>query len=156
MPDSHFDESDALAARILAGEERAYLDFQLAYRRLFLSLFFSLRIPAFSAEDLTASLITDVLTQKIRSWRAGSGRFHAWVLAVARNAGLQWLRKRENTQTVPLGDFDAPDQLDILRDYGREAAVHDALAKLSPSDRAVIELREFDQDRPYAEVAARL
>src|SRR5215469_595247 len=110
MGESSTGESDALAGRILAGEEQAYLDFQLAYRRLFLSLFFSLRIPGVAAEDLTATLITDVLTQKIRSWKPELGSFHGWVLAVARNAGLQWLRKAENTRTIPLGDFEVEDR----------------------------------------------
>ena len=157
MPDPIFDESNSLAGRILAGDESAYLDFQATYRRLFLSFFLSLRIPAHEAEDLTVTVITDVLCDKIKTWKPGLGDFHAWVQRVARNFGLQWLRDQKKIRTIAIDpQLDLPARPNEAPNPDREAAVHDALAKLSVSDRVVIESREFDQDTPYARVAETL
>lgn len=150
------EESERLARRLLAGEEQAFLDFQRIYRRLFLSQFLALRIPMFEAEDLAISCLTDILCQKLSKWHAEGGNFDAWVLTIARNTAYQWLREKKRLDVTPLADMELPNRDEDVPDAARAAAVHDALERLSPSDRMIIELREFEGDQGYAEIAVAL
>jgi RNA polymerase sigma factor (sigma-70 family) len=154
MPENHSEEAARMASRVLAGEKQAYVDFQRAYRRLFLSLLLSLDIPPFEAEDLTESAITDILCDKLAKWNPEGGNFDGWVMTIVRNIGLEWLRERSKAPTMAFSEgFDRAAKPTEKPDPNRAAAVHEAMAKLSSVDRMIIELREFEDDRPYAEIA---
>lgn len=150
-------EAARLAFRLLTVEQQAYLDFQRIYRRLFLAIFRSLNIPPFVAEDLAQSAITDICL-KVSKWNPNRGNFDGWVRTVARNIGLEWLREQAEAEMVPLlENFDRAENWHHSIDPQREEAVHDALAKLSPSDRILIELREFElEDQSYLQISETL
>ena len=151
---SEKDEAIALVRRIRNGEEQAYLDFQRGYRRPFLAVLLGLGIPPFEAEDLTESAITDIIVEKLQNWNSDLGSFDAWVSIVVRNRGLEWLRKTAKTRVVPLlENFLAPAKAEDVFDPARASAVHEAMLQLSVSDRIVLEMREFEDNRPYSEIA---
>ena len=94
----------------------------------------------------------------LRAWRSrhtlrDPGAERSWLLAIVANAARSERRRRV---PLPIGDALAPAAVrDPFADLDLAAALREALAALSPEQRAVVVLRVY-LDRSVAETAAAL
>lgn len=144
---------ERLAERMAGLEDRAYDEFAGLFGRYLGSYFRKHGLAASQAEDLTADCITDVALNVSRYRRIEGGGFKAWVFAIAKHALADWWRV--NKPIVPLTeDVPSRDPEDQARPNAQVvSAVREAAAKLSDTDRSVIELRDFGEERSYREIA---
>ena len=135
-------EDAACLARVAAGDRRA---FEALYRRYYERLFrFALRVTG------RIALVEDVVNETLLVvWRkAGGFRAEAsvstWIFGIAYRKSLKAVaregRRTETLDQVPSSELAAPDTVD--RD-GVQAAIRDAVARLPPEHRAVIDLTFF-------------
>ena len=110
------------------------------------------------AEDVAQEAFIKVY-RNLHAFR-GEARFSTWVLSIARNEGLGWLRKRASRPEEPLepvldesrGDF-TPALLTDWREIPPEAlerkelreCLGNAILQLPPIYREVVQLRDIDE-----------
>ncbi len=105
-------------------------------------------------EDLVQEVFTRIL--KYRATYRGEDRFTVWMYKIARNAHIDFLRRRKDT--VPLEDqFEEARASDLVPqdriEKQQEAAlISRALKKLSPKKQEIILLSRF-QNLKYREIA---
>jgi RNA polymerase sigma-70 factor (ECF subfamily) len=105
----------------------------------------------YDAEDVTQNVFAKLLSA-IATYEEREVPFSAWILRIARNAALDWLRQR---RTVPYEDVRGPD---ARYDDSRERSVVslcEALGTLSDEQRHVVLLRHMVGLSP-GEIALRL
>jgi len=146
--------AEDLVRRLLLPEEQAYLDFAQLYGGRFYRYFLSHGIPSVDARDLAADCVTDIPLRAHKYKVQKDGSFHAWVMALMRNAAADWWRRNGNKRSDPLPE-DLPGQAGVRRSEDRSmiAAVHEALEQLSVEDHIVVELRYLGEERTFAEIA---
>jgi RNA polymerase sigma-70 factor (ECF subfamily) len=145
-------------ARILGGEPQLFHDLIRPLERpVFVTLFMLLRNES-DAEDAAQEAFVKVY-RYLHTFR-GDSRFSTWVLSIARNEGLAWLRKRATRPEEPLepvldensGDF-TPALLTDWREVPLEAlerkelrqCLGQAILKLPPIYREVVQLRDVEE-----------
>jgi len=145
-------------ARVVAGESQAFHELiRPVERAVYVMLFMLLRSEA-DAEDATQEAFIKVY-RNLHTFR-GDSRFSTWVLSIARNEGLAWLRKRSTRPEEPLepvleeasGDF-TPALLTDWREIPVEALERKelgqfllkAILKLPPIYRSVVQLRDVEE-----------
>ncbi len=105
------------------------------------------------AEDLTQ----ECYIRALRNWEAfdGAGSRQAWLFAIARNAQVDWFRKRTRESRVLRSCVD--DRAEAASESAGDdhEAVWRSIARLSADQREVIHLR-FAVGLSYAEIAAML
>jgi RNA polymerase sigma-70 factor (ECF subfamily) len=100
----------------------------------------------------------------LRIWRRAElfdparGAFTAWLFRAAANLAFNRLALKSSSETelsaqlvLPPADVESP--AEGASDLERARLLHDALATLSPRDRAILTLRHIEE-RPVAEIAA--
>jgi RNA polymerase sigma-70 factor, ECF subfamily len=145
-------------ARILGGEPQLFHDLIRPLERpVFVTLFMLLRNES-DAEDAAQEAFVKVY-RYLHTFR-GDSRFSTWVLSIARNEGLAWLRKRATRPEEPLepvlaensGDF-TPALLTDWREVPLETlerkelrqCLGQAILKLPPIYREVVQLRDVEE-----------
>jgi len=145
-------------ARILAGETQLFHELiKPVERAVFVMLFMLLRNET-DAEDAAQEAFIKIY-RNLKNFR-GEAKFSTWVLTIARNEGLGWLRKRSSRPEEPLepvldeshGDF-TPALLTDWREVPPEAlerkelrdCLHHAVLSLPPIYREVVQLRDIDE-----------
>ena len=103
------------------------------------------------AEDITQNVFAKLMNA-IRSYEPRSVPFSAWILRVARNAALDYLRAR---RVVPCEEVRTSDEGQEDEDFERVQSLRAALEVLPPDQREVLVLRHIAGLAP-AEIADRL
>ncbi len=107
------------------------------------------------AEDLTQKVFLQAW-RALPRYRQTEVPFSGWLLAIAHNVAVSFLRTRKPTEP-PLEDWSAlrgPSDLDGAAErFDSQARIREAIRQLSPDQQAVVTLR-FLEDLEYAEVAA--
>jgi RNA polymerase sigma-70 factor (ECF subfamily) len=145
-------------ARVLAGDTQLFHELiRPVERAVFVMLFMLLRNET-DAEDAAQEAFIKIY-RNLHSFR-GEAKFSTWVLSIARNEGLGWLRKRSSRPEEPLepvlddssGDF-TPALLTDWREVPLEAlerkelreCLSRAIVNLPPIYREVVQLRDIDE-----------
>jgi len=154
------EEIAVLIARIAAGEKQLFHELiRPVERAVFVMMFMLLRSEA-DAEDAAQECFIKVY-RNLQSFR-GDAKFSTWVLSIARNEGLAWLRKRASRPEEPLdpivdegadrGDY-TPALLTDWREVPLEAlerkelgqSIQRAITSLPPIYQDVVQLRDVEQ-----------
>ncbi|MGO4884953.1 MAG: sigma-70 family RNA polymerase sigma factor [Bryobacteraceae bacterium] len=145
-----FGESDAdLVRRLQRRDPRAMAELYDRYGRLAYALILRVVRDGAIAEDLVQETFLRVWN-RVQGFDAGRGGLGAWLLAVARNRAIDYLRssagRMRNTLELPETDYPAlfADMEKDLLNSDRVRRVRVALEKLSENQRAVIELAYFE------------
>jgi RNA polymerase sigma-70 factor (ECF subfamily) len=159
----------ALIARILAGEKHLFHDLIRPVERAVYVMLFMLLRNEVDAEDAAQETFIKIY-RNLHNFR-GDSKFSTWVVSIARNEGLGWLRKRASHPEEPLdpilnhdgetnsGDF-TPALLTDWREIPLETLERKELGQylcravlnLPPIYREVVQLRDMD-DLDIAETA---
>ena len=147
--------------RFLELEPQAFQDFARAFSAAFRRHFLDRGLEPFEAEDQAVCLVTDIPLKVIAGHyqEREDGSFRAWVFALMRNAANNWWRKRtRRVDVVPLRDdaADPKEGLDEGEDIDVVLAVRDAVEALPEQARQIVQLRDLEEERGYAEIAAQL
>jgi RNA polymerase sigma factor (sigma-70 family) len=163
---------EQLARRLKEMEDSAYADFAAHFGPRFRRYFRACGLGTTDSEDLASSCITDIelkvnrysspqdtllvnattLAHRDRKRRTG---FEAWVFAVAHNFLVDWLRRQpKQGSTIELPDdlampprsLDVPDGEAIL-------ALREAVLRLLPVDRQILEYRSLNPPQPFSLIA---
>jgi RNA polymerase sigma-70 factor, ECF subfamily len=152
------DASLAMIARILGGDSQLFHELiRPLERAVYVTLFMLLRNES-DAEDAAQEAFIKAY-RNLHSFR-GEARFSTWVLSIARNEGLAWLRKRSTRPEEPLepvldetaGDY-TPALLTDWREVPLEALERDqlgvclrrAVLGLPAIYRQVVQLRDIEE-----------
>ena len=142
--------------RVKAGEvDRMGLLFERYHRKLFGFLYHMLGC-ADASEDLVQNVFYRML--KYRHTYTGEGEFRTWMYHLARNVLADHLRKNRHaahhTDVADLAEKigGGPRADEQLQQEQEVAALHRALARLSPENREVLVLSRF-QELKYEEIA---
>jgi RNA polymerase sigma-70 factor (ECF subfamily) len=150
--------SEALTRRVVSGDEDALLTLYQRHSRAVYSIaIYIVKDPAVAEELLQDVFMT--LWQKAYSFNPERGRLETWLLQIARNHAIDWLRqqRRRIRDAVSLED-DA--QHESIADpqpspAERFSELTGLLKALPTAQRQVIELAYF-QGFTHTEIAARL
>jgi RNA polymerase sigma factor (sigma-70 family) len=149
-----------LAARMLAAEDPAFIEFADYFGPRFRSLFISRGLSPADAEDLAVSCVTDTAL-KIDKFKAkDGGNFEGWVFTVARHYVADW-RRRMKLATAVIDESVAAAK---PASHGQEnepneevvAAVREALTQLPEDDVTLIKYRNLGAEHTFAELARRV
>lgn len=156
-----FGESDAdLVRRLQRRDPRAMADLYDRYGRLVYALIVRVVRDGGIAEDLVQETFLRVWN-RVQGFDAERGGLGAWLLAVARNRAIDYLRsaagRMRNAVELPETEHPAlfADMEKELLNSDRVRRVRVALEKLSQNHRAVIELAYFE-GLSQAEMAERM
>lgn len=105
------------------------------------------------------SEVTLRVWEKIGQFNAQRGSWHAWLTAIARNTALNYTRKApcsDSVEEIPENTpSPEPTPEEALLRQERQAALRDALGKLSTKDRALF-YRKYYYRQPTAQIASEL
>jgi RNA polymerase sigma-70 factor (ECF subfamily) len=154
-------EGDAeLVKRLQRRDPRAMAELYDRYGRLVYALILRVVRDNGIAEDLVQETFLRVWN-RIQGFEAEKGALGPWLLAVARNRAIDYLRSAGGRmrRAVELDETEHPalftDLEKQILNSDRVRRVKDALAKLSASQRAVIELAYFE-GMSQTEIAERM
>jgi RNA polymerase sigma-70 factor (ECF subfamily) len=156
-----FGEDDAdLALRLQKRDPRALADLYDRYGRLVYALIVRVVRDGGIAEDLVQETFLRVWN-RVQGFDAGKGGLGPWLLAVARNRAIDYLRSAAGRMrnVSESQDTEHPalfaDMEKELFNSDRVRRVKSALEKLAPNQRTVIELAYFE-GLSQAEMAERM
>jgi RNA polymerase sigma-70 factor (ECF subfamily) len=144
------DNSTELAERLKRRDPQAMADLYDRYGRVAHSLILRIVHDAEIAEDLVQETFLRVWT-RVQAFDSERGALGPWLLAVARNRAIDYIRSadgrmaRSSYELVEIENpalFTNPEK-DLLAS-DRLRRIREALAKLNPNQRAVIELAYFE------------
>ena len=144
------DNSTELAERLKRRDPQAMADLYDRYGRVAHSLILRIVHDAEIAEDLVQETFLRVWT-RVQAFDSERGALGPWLLAVARNRAIDYIRSadgrmaRSSYELVEIENpalFTNPEK-DLLAS-DRLRRIRQALAKLNPNQRAVIELAYFE------------
>lgn len=156
-----FRDDRELVRRLKAREAQAMADLYDRYGRLAYSVILRIVRDAGVAEDLMQEAFLRIWT-RIAAFDDNKGALGPWVVAVARNRAIDYLRSVEgrlSRSSVEMDKLDRPgaftdlDQQIVTADHMRR--LQGAFAKLTANQREVIELAYF-QGLSQSEMAERL
>src|SRR5579863_10292631 len=143
------DEAD-LARRLKAREPRAMEDLYDRYGRLAYSLIYRVVRNAAAAEDLVQETFLRVWN-RVHSFDQQRGALGPWVLTVARNRAIDYLRSidgKMSAGSLELDRLENPALFSAFDDSAlsidRARRLKSAFEKLNPNQRMVIELAYFE------------
>src|SRR6202049_4035157 len=142
------DDTD-LVVRLQRRDPQALADLYDQYGRLAYSLILRVVRDTGVAEDLVQETFLRVWN-RVQGFDADKGSIGPWLLAVARNRAIDYLRSTTGRARNSL-ELDATDHPALYSDMEKDLLVSDkarrikaAMLKLSPNQREVIELAYFE------------
>jgi len=143
------DETD-LIRRLQSRDPQAVPELYDRYGRLTYSLILRIVRNAAAAEDLVQETFLRVWN-RVHSFDAEKGALGAWVLAVARNRAIDYLRSVEGRTAQSPFDMEKMEQAAAFTDFekgilnlDRVKLLREAFAKLSANQRMVLELAYYE------------
>jgi RNA polymerase sigma-70 factor (ECF subfamily) len=154
-----FDEEVSLIERLQNRDPAALADLYDRYGRLTYSLIVRIVRDVGVAEDLTQETFLRVWIS-VGRFDAERGSLRPWLLTVARNRAIDYLRTADGRCNRDLPSLDLVEDSKLLADLERSIAtsagnLRGALAKLSNNQRRVIDLAYFE-GYSQTEMAAKL
>ena len=144
------DSEGELLERIRAGDEEAFLLVYERHRRPLFRFAYRMLASVPLAEDVVHECFLVMLTHPLR-FDPARGSLRTFLCAVTRNLSFKQLRKRghETLTDEPLesegtAPSEAPEPLRRLLEGERSVAVQEAVASLSPLQREVLILFEYE------------
>ena len=154
------DDAD-LVRRLKAHEPKAMNDLYDRYGRLTYSLIFRIVRNPSTAEDLVQEAFLRVWN-RVQSFDAERGALGAWVLTVARNRAIDYLRSTDGRMQAGAMELDQLERPGLFAKLDSTALAIDrvrrlksAFEKLTPPQRQVIELAYYE-GMSQTEMAERL
>jgi RNA polymerase sigma-70 factor (ECF subfamily) len=154
-------EDSTLVRRLKAHEPKAMNDLYDRYGRVAYSLIYRIVRNSSTAEDLVQETFLRVWN-RVQSFDAERGALGAWVLTVARNRAIDYLRSvdgRMEASAIELDHLERPGlfaKLDATAlAIDRVRRLKSAFEKLTPAQRQVIELAYYE-GMSQTEMAERL
>jgi RNA polymerase sigma-70 factor (ECF subfamily) len=154
-------EDPSLVRRLKAHEPKAMNDLYDRYGRVAYSLIYRIVRNSSTAEDLVQETFLRVWN-RVQSFDAERGALGAWVLTVARNRAIDYLRSvdgRMEASAIQLDQLERPGlfaKLDATAlAIDRVRRLKSAFEKLTPAQRQVIELAYYE-GMSQTEMAERL
>jgi RNA polymerase sigma factor (sigma-70 family) len=150
----------ALVKRCLSGEEEAWSLLIDKYKALIYSIPVKYGLPPQEAADVFQGTCMELLTRlgDLREPRA----LPRWLIQVAHHKCYHWKRQQERLVSRD-GDADLPEPEvppaaeDLVRQTEEEQLLREALARIAPRCRRLVEMLFFESpSRPYSEVASEL
>jgi len=143
------DDAD-LARRLKAREPHAMSDLYDRYGRIAFSLIYRIVRNTAAAEDLVQETFLRVWN-RAQSFDPQRGSLGPWVLTVARNRAIDYLRSIDGRMSAGSLDLDRLENPALFSDFedsalslDRTRRLKSAFEKLSPNQRMVIELAYFE------------
>jgi RNA polymerase sigma factor (sigma-70 family) len=143
--------SENLAQRMVALEEEAFQEFSDVFASRFRAFFLHKGLQTADAEDLAVSCVSDIAMKVDKYKPIPSAKFEHWVFALARHALVDWWRAQgKRKDTVPLVEEVSIETTtsSVEGDIEVILAVREALAQLSESDQAIINMRGAGAEAP--------
>lgn len=145
-----FKEDPDLARRLKARDPQAMSELYDSYGRLVYSLIYRVVRNAAAAEDLVQETFLRVWN-RVQSFDQQRGALGPWILTVARNRAIDYLRSIDGRMSASALELDRLENPTLFSDFGDSALSIDrtrrlktAFEKLSPNQRMVIELAYFE------------
>lgn len=139
-----------LAARLQRRDPQAMADLYDRYSRLAYSLIFRIVKDAAVAEDLVQESFLRVWN-RVQGFDPERGALGPWVLAVARNRAIDYLRSVDGRMAQSAVELEANEHPSMFTDLEREVLNRDrarhlqhAFERLNPHQRLVIELAYYE------------
>jgi RNA polymerase sigma-70 factor (ECF subfamily) len=156
------DRSEAeLVEKLRSSDPEGLADAYDRYGRVTYSLFVRITRDQSVAEDLVQELFLRLWNRR-REFDATRGALGAWLLSIARNMAIDYVRSAQTRFQSKLRPIEQTDALRFSYKPSEPAnaidsakAVHEALAELKPNQRKVLELAYFE-GYSQTEIAARL
>lgn len=156
IPLSQLDEADCIA-RAQRGEVAAFSELVARHQERIYRFLLRLTRSQEDARELAQETFLSAY-EALPRWRP-QARLSTWLLHIARNQALDWLRRARRVDFVALDEALA-DQLPsntptpeaALQARQRIAALEGALARLSLEHREILLLRDIE-DMPYEDIA---
>jgi len=133
-----FKEETELARRLKAREPEAMAELYDRYGRLTYSIIYRVVRNTAVAEDLVQETFLRVWN-RVHSFDQQRGALGPWVLAVARNRAIDYLRSIDGRMSAGALELDRMENPALFSGFEDSA-----LSKLTPSQRTVIELAYFE------------
>jgi RNA polymerase sigma factor (sigma-70 family) len=146
---------EALLDNAMAGVESAWKEIVARYSPLVFSVCHRCGVDGFDAEDVVGNVWLRLIANlaKIREPKA----LPKWLMTTARRECVVLLRDKGRQIPKEAIDQTAPGTAEVfLLDAERSDAVRRALAELSESDRALLELLFSDPPTPYVAISVHL
>lgn len=145
-----FKDDRELAKRLKGRDPHAMSDLYDRYGRLTYSVIYRMvRNPA-SAEDLVQETFLRIWT-RVQSFDQERGALGPWILTVARNRAIDYLRSIDGRMSAGSLEIDRVEHPKLFTDFENSALTIDrarsirvAFKKLNPNQRMVIELAYFE------------
>jgi RNA polymerase sigma-70 factor (ECF subfamily) len=154
-------EDPSLVRRLKAHEPKAMNDLYDRYGRVAYSVIYRIVRNSSTAEDLVQETFLRIWN-RVQSFDAERGALGAWVLTVARNRAIDYLRSvdgRMEASAIELDHLERPGQFAKLDATAlaidRMRRLKSAFEKLTPAQRQVIELAYYE-GMSQTEMAERL
>ena len=154
MTDSRFDSCILL---IRQGDKSGLKEIYDGYARIIYSVMLSAVKNPSDAEDLTSDFFLKLWEKLSYTYEAGSGH-KRWLATAAHNMAIDFLRKNNRMELIiDTDEEDAPHTEPVGSDNCEETVignltVKEALEKLSPSERQIVNLKLF-ADFTFKEIA---
>jgi RNA polymerase sigma-70 factor, ECF subfamily len=156
-----FKDDTALAKRLKDRDPRAMTDLYERYGRLAYSLIYRVVRNSGAAEDLVQETFLRVWN-RVQSFDETRGALGPWVLTVARNRAIDYLRSVDGKMSAGSLELDRLETPVLFSNFDdgalsidRARLLKTAFEKLSPTQRQVIELAYYE-GMSQTEMAARL
>ena len=150
-----------LVERLKRREPQAMAEMYDRYSRMAYSLILRIVRNTGAAEDLVQETFLRVWN-RAQAFDSSRGALGAWILAVARNRAIDYVRSVEGRMTQCASEFDELENPGAFADFeqnilniDRVRLVRDALNKLNPNQREVIEMAYYE-GLSQSEMAARM
>ena len=136
-----------LIGEILSGSDAAFAVLMQRYERLVFTVSYSFTRNREDALDLTQEVFVRAY-EKLESY-SGRGSFKGWLLRLAQNVNLSWIRSRrrdkDHKEFTPddLPPLAARQESDLIRREER-AMIFENIEKLNPRQTMVVTLRYFE------------
>ncbi|MGB4704640.1 MAG: sigma-70 family RNA polymerase sigma factor [Candidatus Saccharicenans sp.] len=150
------EQVELLVDRVKDGDREAFVRIVAAYQQKVFVLAYSLLRDREDALDLVQEVFMRVY-EKIGSYRSGEN-FQAWLMRIARNLGIDFLRRRKKSDSLSDINLDRADLAAEISDpvsYQTNELIHKALLSIPEKQRLVFILHHFEGLK-YEEIARRL
>lgn len=155
-------EGDAeLVRRLQSRDPQAMADLYDRYGRIAYSLILRVVRNAPAAEDLVQETFLRIWT-RINGFDQQKGALGPWVLAVARNRAIDYLRSIDGRMSQGALEIEKLEQPELFSDleneilnWDRVRVLNEAFKKLTPNQRIVIELAYYE-GLSHSEMAERM